>query len=344
MSDPDPEPQPPSQPALARPSPSYSVSYSQLAIVSISLLIGLVAGLYISVSQTGETTTLTPMELIGFLVSILIGGASLVLAVVAISLGKMSERTLTTRGDDHLRLQTEIYTKTTEALQKIAASTDVTEKRIEDMIQGRVSDISHDLAKTFRGPQRSPEDTEKEIRRSIMQSMKKKESIEQREREKKEAAAERDAYEAAHQRALLAFANQPHTKVQKIFEHGFAFMGGEDLFDALYTRKKETIAMSTFRSKPSSDFLNEFVINSCEEIRTGKIAALVILLFYDDENERKTATLGKILNLVPKEIAERISVVRSTYENVETEIKNLELQINPALQGNRPIDDGANSE
>lgn len=314
------------------PPTQYSVSYRSIAVILICLLLGLVIGLYVNISKEGNATTLTPMELVGFALSILIGGASLVLAIVAISLGKLSEQALTDRGDEHLRLQTEIYTKTTEALQKIAASTDVTEKRIEDMIQGRASDISQDVMKSLHEPSRSPEEREEQIRRSIMESMRKEKTTEQRKLEQQKNAKRREVYEAAHKTLLLAFANQPHTKIIKIFEHGNPKREGQGIFDGLYSRKKETIAISTFNPGIPDDYVTEFTIKAMAEIQQGKIAALIIVLFESSEFDAATEPVQKILDLMPTNISERVVTITTTYEDAADKIKAVDIDVKPAIE------------
>ena len=304
--------------------PPPGIPYWLLATIAICLVVGVVVGLFINVSKDGAATSLTPMELLGFFVSVLIGGASIVLAIVAISLGKMSETALTDRGDEHLRLQTEIYTKTTEALQKIASSTDVTEKRIEDMISGRVSDISHDLARSFPGSRKSPDDMEREIRQSIMGSIRRKESEEQRREEKKKEKEQEEAYQTAHKQALLAFANKQHTKVSKL-EHGSPDDEGEGLFDALYIRKNEKIALSTFRPGSSDTVPRLFIINALSELQSESINSLVVLLFTDDETENKSVVIDKVLGVVPDDLSDRVQIVVSPLETVEETISDVDL-------------------
>lgn len=301
-----------------------SISYVQLGVIAGSFVVGLIVGLFAIGAQSSAATSLTPMALIGFVISVLLGGASIVLAVVAISLGRTSENVLVARGDDSLRLQTEIYTKTADALQKIASSTDVTEKRIEDMISGRVSDISHDLARSLPRARQSPERLEADIRKSIMHSMRHKETEEQRQAEKAREEERETQYQTAHKRAQLCFANKQYLKISKL-DHGMVDDEGEDLFDAIYTRRDDKIALSTFRPTWNEKSIKIFILNALDEIKKGTITQLVMLLFTDAENERKTEAFERILALVPPELGDRIQLVVSTFDDVEENVDAIDV-------------------
>ncbi len=118
------------------------VTYAQLTIVAISAFIGAVAVLLFQKLVGGGMTHMDTLGLIGFTLSVLLSGASIVLAVSAIMLGKFSEDAIIRRSDESIRLQNDVFLKTTDALQRIESSTGVTEKRLEDIVSGRVGALS----------------------------------------------------------------------------------------------------------------------------------------------------------------------------------------------------------
>ncbi|TWU01634.1 hypothetical protein [Neorhodopirellula pilleata] len=307
-----------------------SITYRQLSVIGVTFVAGLLVGLFFLSASNSQITSLTPMALIGFVISVLLGGASIILAVVAIQLGRSSETTLAARNDDSLRLQTEIYTKTAEALQKIAASTDVTEKRIEDIISGRVGEISHDLARNIPRSRKSPDQTEEAIRQQIFRSLRSQESEAQRKRDKELEEAREEAYQAAHKKALIGFANKQHFKVMKL-EHGSVNEEGENLFDGIYSRRGDKVAISTFRpSWPARD-IQLFLLSALPELKKGLITKLVLLLFTDEEQPLRSSTTEALLELLPEDLRERVFVIECTYDDIEREIDALDVT-NQAMQ------------
>lgn len=65
----------------------WSVSYRQIGIVILAFFLGMIAALLLSNAQLGTTTAFTTTELIGFTLSVVLAGASIVLAIAAIALG-----------------------------------------------------------------------------------------------------------------------------------------------------------------------------------------------------------------------------------------------------------------
>ncbi len=171
---------------------------------------------------------------------------------------------------------------------------------------------------------------EREIRKSIMHSMRKEESEEQRKIEKQNEHKREELYQNAHQQALLSFANKAHTKVIKIFEHGSPRKEGEDLFDAIFERKKEKIAFSTFRPGTNEIILNLFLTNSLSELQAGTIAHLVILLFTEENCGTTSETITKVLSLVPDSVSQRVDSVMSRFDDVENAIGELNFDVKSA--------------
>ena len=123
-----------------------SISFKIIGIVFIAFLLGFAAFGLLNNFSEGGTINFTTIGLIGFVLTIILSGSSIVLAISAILLGKFSEQAMIQRSDDSIRIQNEVFQKTTDALQRIESSTGVTEKRIEDIISGRVGDISYKIA------------------------------------------------------------------------------------------------------------------------------------------------------------------------------------------------------
>jgi hypothetical protein len=301
-----------------------SIAYSQLAVIAISFTVGLVVGLFMDSANGEATTSLAPMALIGFSISVLLGGASLVLAIVAISLGRASEAALVKRGDESVRLQTELYSRTSDALQKIASSTDVTEKRIEDMISGRVTDISQDLAKALPSSRKSLQSLESSIKKSILRSIHSEETSDTREHDRRKAMEQEKQYQDAHQRAVIAFANKEGVTVCKL-EHGGLDDEGEDLFDAIYSYRDERIAVSTFRTNTRSGPMRNFLLKALAEMKSGLVNRFVLVLFSDGEAEEIPTELKGAIDLFPADMVEDVNICVTSYSEVENTINGIEL-------------------
>lgn len=165
------------------------ISYNQLGLIVVVFILGIIASKLILNGQTGAATTFSTTELIGFVLSVILSAASIVLAIAAITLGKSSEQAVIKRSDESIRLQNEVFIRTTEALQRIEASTGVTEKRIEDIISGRVGAISHEIAELATGKRKgialNRNELENEIRHSILQGVGVKEGLSPEEKEER---------------------------------------------------------------------------------------------------------------------------------------------------------------
>jgi regulator of protease activity HflC (stomatin/prohibitin superfamily) len=144
------------------------VTIGQILTVIVSLIIGMLSIFVIQNYLVAEKIEFNTLGLLGFVLSILFGGASIVLAFTAINLGKSSEQMMIERSEKSIELQNEVYIKTTEALKKIESSTGVTEKRIEDIIAGRVGDIASRLVDDKIVTGKDKDKLEHELRRSVI--------------------------------------------------------------------------------------------------------------------------------------------------------------------------------
>jgi len=147
-----------------------TISYKQLGFLLISFLSGIVATLLFINASFPTMTSFKTLDLIGFTLSVVLSGASIVLAFAAINLGKNFEIILMNRSDESIRLQNDVYIKTTEALNRIESSTGVTEKRIEDIISGRAGDLSQKIAESTKQGA-GPKEIEEQIKQSFRESL-----------------------------------------------------------------------------------------------------------------------------------------------------------------------------
>jgi hypothetical protein len=233
----------------AIPSTSWSISLKSITLIVVSLLVGGAGTLIVRNIAGTEKLAFTTTELIGFVLSVVLSAASIVLAIAAIWMGKVTELSIIQRSDESIRLQNEVFIRTTEALQRIEASTGVTEKRIEDIIQGRVGDLSHkiaDLASGRSGLMRDRASLEDQIRKSILETMssdspKGQDSTESRQRQ----LEQRNRYKAFHQALLNSFANKSNATTHKLGDGRYQG-SNEDLFDVVAEVNGKKIGASAF--------------------------------------------------------------------------------------------------
>lgn len=114
-----------------------SVPIWLLITICITFLIGLVAGLVINKLLGPEQISFSTVALISFVFTVALGASAIILAVITIVLSRNAEDALIRRSDEGIRLQNNVFVRTSEVLSKIQASTGVTEKRLEDIIAGR---------------------------------------------------------------------------------------------------------------------------------------------------------------------------------------------------------------
>ena len=310
---------------------SWSVSYKQLGLLTLVFVLGLIIALLLQNTKTDAQTTFTTTELIGFVLSVILSGASIVLAVSAIALGKSSEQAVIKRSDESIRLQTDVFIKTTEALQRIEASTGVTEKRIEDIISGRVGDISHSIAelttRSRKGAALSQDELEKEIRESILSGVKEKRSPEDEEKRKKEREEKRNRYNKFHQIVLSSFSNRGDTKSEKL-GHGRVGGKGEDLFDGIFTISEQKIGLSAFDEQDFSNFSQlDGYFAEVAKCLLDNVIQQAILVFDGNPSEQDAIdeNISEKLKLYKDNPAAHISAVVVQPEGVEAALTELEI-------------------
>lgn len=300
------------------------ITYKQLLTVVISFLLGLVSVLIIQNSLENEVIRFDTIGLVGFLISILFGGASIVLAITAINLGKSSESIMIDRSEKSIELQNDVYIKTTEALKRIESSTGVTEKRIEDIIAGRVGDIANRLVDDKLVGTKDREKLENELRRSLSKELT-KEEIEKREEERKKDEEARKNYQKYKDLVLLDMANSDSTKALRISEGTFE-EEGEGLVDGLFKINEEKVGICIFYNAPLyqrifSSGIDKFLNNLAEEI-SNETFDKVYLVFNEDSKMMNNfiEEISKIKKVYKDDIANEILTVNGEPNSIVDQI------------------------
>ncbi len=310
----------------------WVISYKQIGLIVFTFLLGVVFGLLVTNAQTGTPSTFTTTELIGFVLSVILSGASIVLAISAISLGKYSELAIMHRSDESIRLQNEVFVKTTDALQRIESSTGVTEKRIEDIISGRVGDISQQIAEMATGGgkyrPRDPRDLEENIRKSLLKTLREDRGgpadEEERLEKRKKRLEEHDKYQAAHEQALYAIANKEGVTIEKV-GHGNVSASGKELFDGIYAKNDKKFAVSTFVRDTPISVLTEFAGNAASEISKKYVNSVYMIVFSPEDKDETEEEVGEHLSTLKDEIASNIHIVFTDYDDIDKSLSEINL-------------------
>lgn len=257
----------------------WNVSLAQLTLAIVWILIGAAAAEVVRNIAGAEKVSFSTTELIGFILSVVLSAASIVLAIAAIWLGKISELSMVRRSDESIRMQNEVYIRTTEALNRIESSTGVTEKRIEDIIAGRAGDISHKIAELTSGKgglSRDPEVLEREIKR-IIEGTQTARSEEEETKRRAAIVARRDRYRRFHQSVLTAFANKPGLVAKKLGD-GESGGEGQALFDVVATLSGTTIGVSAFSGQVNAETPSfaKYLISVARALQSGEVGHVYI--------------------------------------------------------------------
>lgn len=300
------------------------VSYRQLGLIFLAFVLGICSALLFQNTGAGQPTTFATTELIGFVLSVLVSGASIVLAIAAIGLGRASEHAVTRRSDESIRLQNEVFAKTTDALQRIESSTGVTEKRIEDIIAGRAGDLSQEIAeKTLRG-QIDPskrDKLEENIRASLLESVRtvpSPDAVKAR-AEVRRLHEEREAeYSKFHDELQRTIANLNGVSVKK-FGHGSPTNDEGDIHDGLYVIGDKKIAMTTFRPDAPTELLPDFLAAYTREMETETFDKYVAVLFENDSRDANDLEKAFAERVKPyrDEVSSRLITIRAHYDKIE---------------------------
>lgn len=302
----------------------WSISFKQLGLLIIIFMLGIACTLLMNNIFSNEVLSFKTTDIISFILSVVLASASIVLAIAAIHLGKSSEQAVIKRSDESIRLQNEVFVRTTEALQRIEATTGVTEKRIEDIISGRVGNLPHRLSEIATGQRpgirKSKTEIEKEIRNALVNELTPEGLAIQEILKKKQAD-----YKEFHQSVLSSFANRGDLKVSKT-AHGDFKAVGHDLFDGIFIKDDKSVGVSALDEEfnvPKN--INDYIFNIAKAIITGEISrAFIIIKNLDEKGESAFkeffAAEMKILKDNPNE---NIVFIGATTANVEQKINDL---------------------
>lgn len=224
-----------------------TISYKQILTIAISILVGIGISI-VSFNLFGEEViSFSTIDFITFITSILFACASVVLAITAINLSKSSEDIMVKRSDESIRLQNETFQKTIEVLNRIESSTGVTEKRIEDMISGRVSTIASSLLENELIGSKDKKLIEDQIRKSV-RSESKETTPEEKEKERKrreELKKLNHEYKVFQNDITVAVSNDAELNKVKIGDGTFRGTG-EELIDIIVEFNSQNVGCSVF--------------------------------------------------------------------------------------------------
>jgi hypothetical protein len=309
-----------------------NISYGQLGALLFAFIIGIVVALLFVNLTKSEKITFSTTGLVSFLFSIALAGASIVLAITAISLSKASERAMIDRSDESIRLQNEVFIKTTDALQRIESSTGVTEKRIEDIISGRAGDISQKVVEHALDEKlitnRSRQLLEAEIKQSLLSQfseLKSKESQEAiREKQKKRVEARKN-YAEFKDAILLGIANSKTVKLERIGDGSF-FASSDALVDGVFITNGIRFGVSTFATnvyvKPELIYeFSSYISKLAYEISKGTFAR--VFMAFDCDPSKDDAFKKQLLDtkaLVRQDIIDKLIIVSGSAQDIIKQI------------------------
>lgn len=236
------------------------------------------------------------------------------------------------RSDESIRLQNEVFVRTTDALQRIESSTGVTEKRIEDMISGQAGLISQRVADRAVTDKLVSDRGSKQFERDIRDIIRDELSTEL-EHDAGETKAERAAQRAMTRAryvefkgaVLLELANTPEVRAQKLGNGAYG-RSGDGLVDGIFTADGVRFGISTFPTEEMfaeewEEGFSEYVQSLAEEIAEGTFGA--VFLAFDGEISEETGfgrELTGCLGLMREELAQKLHMVSGTPEQVHAGI------------------------
>ena len=311
---------------------TWVISYKQLGLLMIVFVIGYITALLFKNSESSTASTFTTVELIGFVMSVVLSGASIVLAIAAIALGKSSEQSVVRRSDESIRLQNEVFLKTTEALTRIEASTGVTEKRIEDIIAGRVGDISKQVAEEVSGGKNNVtsediDNLETRLRNSLQKTISSINTIGYDSKIEISAKSKaEELYQINHQELMIRLSNKMDSTER--IKHGSSSAKGEEKYDGIFIKGENRIAISTIRPNPRPLYIINFISNVSEDILKGKISKVILIIFINERVEFDSEIFNRIennLSIFKDEISKKIDLYQVAYGGIDDFIKSLKI-------------------
>lgn len=317
--------------------PKYVVSLKLLGGIILAFIAGyFVHNLLINTNSIDIYSFSTP-DLINLILSVLLSGASIVLAISAISLGKFSEQAMTQRSDESIRLQNEVFLKTTDALQRIESSTGVTEKRIEDIISGRVvGDLSQQIARIATESSEKegalqPKEIEDLIRKTLRNSLEKSEPSLQISNETNQAQLElkkqkeaEDKYIENHKALETQLTKRDDLRALKL-GMGSPGKSGYDLFDSVFVNKNgKKIGISDFSETFRPEGFRLVVINSLKELQLNTVDFVQLVIYQPKESFEKI--YKEIESITSAELKTKIALSIAHPEQIEDFVKSLPIE------------------
>jgi hypothetical protein len=298
-----------------------TISFKLLSGLLITFLAGYFANNLIANANSISIYSFSTPDLINFILSVLLSGASIVLAISAISLGKFSEQAMIQRSDESIRLQNEVFQKTTDALQRIESSTGVTEKRLEDIISGRVGDLSQKIARIATESKKSdgslqPEEIEDLIRKTLLQSFgnygvfPSRHSLQETEAlvaSQKQKQEDREKYHGYHDKLEAAITQRSDLRALKLGQ-GTPSESGLKLFDDVIINKNgKKIGIIDFPSHMEPSFVRQATENALKELQLNiPIVDFVQILIYES-NTALESVYKEIVSIVDPVLKSKIS-------------------------------------
>ena len=302
-----------------------AISLKLLGVFIVMFLLGIVTDQIVLNALSKEISRFSTISLIGFMLSVLMAGASIVLAITAILLGRKAEQTMVERSDESIRLQSEIFLKTTETLQKVASSTGVTEKRIEDIIAGR----AHTIAEIASEKSKTREEIEDDIKVSLLKAVKsdtssKNTELLELEKRKEEREKQNVIYQKYHKRLLDSFSKKEGLRLVKR-GHGIVGAKGDDQIDSIFIGENFKLGVCTFRNKFHSKYLNQFFSIVMGDLTNGNFEHIITVSFDKKEKYKFDDKAKKILSHFKPELTNKITFKSIAFDEIDSFVDSFDV-------------------
>ncbi len=309
------------------------ISIKTLIIIICSFLLGIVSLKLFENYISKEQSIYSTIDIISLVLTLLVSGASIVLAVAAVQLGKMSEIAIIKRNDESIHLQNQIFMNTTEALIKIQNSTGITEKRIEDIIAGRVTGMSEKIANLAyeKNGYINKDELVKEIESSLLSAINSKTAdnheVENEEKETTQRGNRRELYIEVHNKIMSKIKSTKGVITGKI-GHGNPHKQGDDIFDSIFLIGDLRIGVTTYFEDFSPASLLQFTNNSIIEIIDKNIDNVYIFCLYLDRQEAMLKIIDNCKNSIPKSIEDKYKFELVKMSDIDRLINEIQIYQN----------------
>src|SRR2546421_1337070 len=99
-----------------------AIPVNTIILIGVSLIAGMLLAFTTVNFLSKQQITISTSALVSFVFTVALGAGSLILAILSISLSRQAEDALIRRSDEGIRLQNEVYLRTSEVLGTIQAS------------------------------------------------------------------------------------------------------------------------------------------------------------------------------------------------------------------------------